>query len=75
MTVDVWAARVAEPYNRSFAGRQKDYDAIADAYTTAALELGTWPAFVQAVCWVTVRKSDGNEDDNQLPLLWEESRG
>jgi hypothetical protein len=73
VTVDVWAARVAEPYNHSFAGRQKDYDVIADAYASVALDLGTWPAFVQAICWVTIRKGDGNEADNQIPL-WEESR-
>ena len=69
VTVDVWAARVAEPYNRSFAGRQKDYDAIADAYTNVAMEVGSFPAFVQAVCWVTIRKSDGNESDNQTELF------
>jgi hypothetical protein len=69
VTVDVWAARVAEPYNRSFHGRDKDYKVIADAYTNVALELGTWPAFVQAVCWVTVRKSDGNEIEAQENLF------
>lgn len=72
VTVDVWASRVAEPYNHSFAGRQAQYDAIAEAYTNVALELGTWPAFVQAVCWVTIRKGDGNESDNQIKL-WEDA--
>lgn len=56
VTVDVWASRVAEPYNRHFAGKQKEYDVIAEAYTTVAIALGTFPAFVQAVCWVAVRK-------------------
>lgn len=69
VTVDVWAARVAEPYNHTFAGRDKDYAVIAEAYTTAAIELGTFPAFVQAVCWVAVRKSDGNESDLQSNLF------
>lgn len=69
VTVDVWASRVAEPYNHSFAGRQAQYDTIAEAYTSVALELGTFPAFVQAVCWVTVRKGDGNESDLQENLF------
>ena len=68
VTVDVWAARVAEPYNHSFAGREAHYNVIADAYTNVAIELGTFPAFVQAVCWVAVRKSDGNESDSQFGL-------
>jgi hypothetical protein len=66
VTVDVWTARVAEPYNHSFAGRDKDYETIAEAYKNAAMDLNTFPAFVQAVCWVTVRKSDGNETDSQF---------
>jgi hypothetical protein len=70
VTVDVWAARVAEPYNHHFAGREKDYAVIAEAYKTVADRLDTWPAFVQAVCWVTVRKSDGNETSQQTEL-WE----
>jgi hypothetical protein len=69
VTVDVWAARVAEPYNHTFAGRQVQYDAIAEAYTMAAMELGTFPAFVQAVCWVTVRKGEGNETSSQTELF------
>ncbi len=56
VTVDVWAARVAEPYNRRFVGRDKDYQLIADAYRNVAELVGSFPAFVQAVCWVTVRK-------------------
>jgi hypothetical protein len=71
VTVDVWAARVAEPYNHKFAGRDKDYATIAEAYASAADKLGTWPAFVQAVCWVTVRKDDGNGKDLQIDLWGE----
>lgn len=69
VTVDVWAARVAAPYNHTFTGKQKDYDAIAEAYTNVAMELGTFPAFVQAVCWVTIRKGDGNESREQNSLF------
>lgn len=72
VTVDVWAARVAEPYNRHFAGRDKDYAVIAEAYANVAMELGTFPAFVQAVCWITVRKSDGNETSQQTEF-WEDA--
>jgi hypothetical protein len=71
VTVDVWAARVAEPYNHRFPGRDKDYAVIADAYSSAAEKLGTWPAFVQAICWVAVRKDDGNGTDLQIDL-WNE---
>jgi hypothetical protein len=74
VTVDVWAARVAEPYNHHFAGRDKDYQVIAAAYASVADSLNLFPAFLQAICWIAVRKSDGNELDNQIPL-WEESRG
>jgi len=73
VTVDVWAARVAEPYNRRFAGKDKDYQVIATAYATVADHLNIFPAFLQAICWIAVRKSDGNETSNQIPL-WEESR-
>jgi hypothetical protein len=73
VTVDVWAARVAEPYNLHFAGRPETYAVIAEAYTNAAMALGTFPAFVQAVCWIVIRKSTGNESDAQM-ALWEETR-
>lgn len=56
VTVDVWAARVAEPYNHKFPGKQKHYDEIADAYRNVADAVNTFPAFLQATCWIAVRK-------------------
>jgi len=69
VTVDVWAARVAEPYNHKFAGKADHYSVIAEAYRVVADMLDTWPAFVQAVCWVTMRKSDGNETSQQTEMF------
>jgi hypothetical protein len=56
VTVDVWAARVAEPYNpKPKLGRTKDYAVIADAYQSVASALGMVPAHLQAACWIVAR--------------------
>jgi hypothetical protein len=72
VTVDTWAARVAEgdwrpnpmahlrahaPYAATDAPQGRRYALIADAYREAAALLGHAPRDVQAAVWVHVRQS------------------
>lgn len=54
VTVDVWAARVAE-VDEALLGRKGVYQAIEHAYRLAARRRGVDPATMQATTWVIVR--------------------
>jgi len=57
VTVDRWAHRVATMGARSDVPTGKLYEAIADAFRTAATMRGVSPATMQAVTWVVARGS------------------
>lgn len=54
VTVDVWAARVAD-LDENLLGRKGAYDAIEAAYRTAARARGVDPATMQATTWIVAR--------------------
>lgn len=54
VTVDVWAARVAD-LDENMLGRKGAYDAVAHAYRLAARRRGVDPATMQATTWVVAR--------------------
>ena len=54
VTVDVWAARVAD-LDETLLGRKGAYDAVAHAYRVAARRRGVDPATMQATTWVVAR--------------------
>lgn len=56
VTVDVWAARLAEGENNENAPRGRRYDLIESAYVTAAAIIGdVSPRDVQAATWIHIR--------------------
>ena len=54
VTVDVWAARVAD-LDETLLGRKGAYDAVAHAYRVAARRRGVDPATMQATTWIVAR--------------------
>lgn len=54
VTVDVWAARVAQ-VDETLLGRVGVYDAVEAAYQRAARRRGVEPSTMQATTWVVVR--------------------
>lgn len=54
VTVDVWAARVAD-LDENLLGRKGAYDAVAHAYRVAARRRGVDPATMQATTWIVAR--------------------
>lgn len=54
VTVDVWAARVADVDERLLS-RKGVYDAVAHAYRLAARRRGVDPATMQATTWIVAR--------------------
>ena len=55
VVVDVWALRAATQQDHEAAAIRGQYDAVAQAYTQAALTVGETPAALQAIVWVVVQ--------------------
>lgn len=62
VTVDIWIARIVEPYHHNPAIRPAHYALIESAVVSAASKVETYPAVLQAICWVTIKGFDGNSD-------------
>ncbi len=55
VVVDVWAVRVATAGDRSAVTSEADYRELAQAYQTAALELGLPARDLQAIVWLSAQ--------------------
>jgi hypothetical protein len=55
VTVDVWAARVAEGHWKSPSITGRRYERIAAAYRAAARRAGVRPSTIQAATWIHIR--------------------
>lgn len=72
VTVDVWAARLAEGVTNKNGPAGKRYKRIADAYRMAADARNVTPMIMQATTWVFTRRTYGIGD--QLMFDWESGR-
>jgi hypothetical protein len=63
VTVDVWAARIAEGRENPNAPKGRRYDLIERAYIGAAELRGVTPREMQATTWVAHRRLHGEERD------------
>lgn len=72
VTVDVWAARLAEGCSNKNGPSGKRYERIADAYRMAASARDVSPMIMQATTWVFTRRTFGIGD--QLMFDWESRR-
>lgn len=63
VTVDVWAARVAEGTDNPHAPKGKRYELIAEAYRRAADLRGISPRDMQATAWTAFRRLYGKQYD------------
>lgn len=72
VTIDVWAARVAEGISNKNAPSGKRYTNMVDAYRMAARARNVSPMVMQATVWVYVRRTFGVGD--QLMIEWEAGR-
>lgn len=72
VTVDVWAARLAEGCSNKNGPAGKRYETIANAYRMAASARSVSPMIMQATTWVFIRRTFGIGD--QLMFDWESGR-
>ena len=72
VTIDVWAARVAEGESNKNAPSGNRYSNLAEAYRLAARARNVSPMVMQANVWVYVRRTFGIGD--QLMIEWESGR-
>jgi hypothetical protein len=76
VTVDIWAVRVAlgwlganDATYKAAVGTPTRYELIEQAYVLAAVRLGSYPAWVQAVTWLQVRDIEsGNVGSDPIDL-------